>query len=63
MNPWVESLAAALVALFAFGLGRRFSRLPKPWWAISKKPLTCNLVYSIYVCKMWIRAMGRTNCR
>ena len=32
MNPWIESLAAALLAGGGFFLGRWFSRLPKPWW-------------------------------
>ncbi len=32
MSPWLESLAAALLAVAGFFLGQWFSRRPKPWW-------------------------------
>lgn len=34
MNPWLETLGVILVALFGIFLGRRFSRLRRPYWVL-----------------------------
>lgn len=48
MNPWLESLLAALLALVGVLLGRWFSRLPKGYWLIGYfVPLALVLVYGI----------------
>lgn len=48
MNPWLESLAVALLALAGVLLGRWFSRLPKAYWLIGYfVPLALILLYGI----------------
>lgn len=32
MNPWLETILVALMALLGVSLGRWFSKLPKPYW-------------------------------
>jgi len=45
-NPWVESGAVTLLAVAGVLLGRWFSRLPKPYWALGYFiPLALVLVY------------------
>jgi hypothetical protein len=34
VNPWLETIAVALLAVLGAALGRFFSRLPKPWWML-----------------------------
>ena len=34
MNPWLETLGVAFLAVLGAVLGRFFSRLPKPWWTL-----------------------------
>src|SRR5262245_26836989 len=34
MNPWLETLGVAFLAILGAVLGRFFSRLPKPWWTL-----------------------------
>jgi peptidase C39-like protein len=46
MNPWFEALGVSLIAAVGVGLGRWFSRLPRPYWLIGYVvPLTLILAY------------------
>jgi predicted double-glycine peptidase len=55
VGPWLESLAAALVALAAFLLGRWCSRLPKPYWALAYfLPLGLVLLYCVALFEPWV---------
>jgi len=48
MSPWLESVAVASVGFLAFLLGRRFSKLPKPYWLIGYFiPLGLVLLYCL----------------
>ena len=48
LTPWLESLAVAGIALFAFLLGRWSSRLPKPYWLVGYLlPLGLILLYCV----------------
>jgi len=48
MSPWIQSFAVALLALLGVWLGRWFSRLPRPYWAIGYfLPLILIVLYGI----------------
>jgi hypothetical protein len=48
MTPWVEAIAVALLALAGVLLGRWFSRLPRPYWAIGYFiPLLLVILYGL----------------
>jgi hypothetical protein len=34
MSPWLETIGVILLAVLGAGLGKFFSRLPKPWWLL-----------------------------
>jgi hypothetical protein len=34
MSPWQETVGVILLAVLGAGLGKFFSRLPKPWWLL-----------------------------
>ncbi len=48
MDPWLESLAVALLAFVGVLLGRWFSRLPRPYWVIGYFfPLALVFLYGL----------------
>jgi predicted double-glycine peptidase len=48
--PWLESLAAAAIAVLAFLLGRLSSKLPKPYWILGYLiPLAILLLYCVAI--------------
>ena len=48
LDPWIESLAVASIAVAAFLLGRWLSRLPAPYWLIGYLfPLALILLYCL----------------
>ena len=48
MNPWIETLGVTLLAVAGALLGRRSSRLPKPYWALGYfLPLCFVLGYAL----------------
>jgi predicted double-glycine peptidase len=50
LTPWLESLAAAAIAVLAFLLGRLSSKLPKPYWILGCLiPLAILLLYCVTI--------------